>query len=69
MERLSLSAKALHVGLSPEQDELENASKLCKFLDEALAEIPFHVSKRLEQVRYGAVVVRRHESFSDLSRN
>ena len=69
MERLSLTGKASHVGLRPEQGELENASKLCKFLDETLAEIPAHVLTRMEKVRSRAVDVRRHEPFSDSSRN
>ncbi len=59
MERFNLAAKALHVGLSPEHDELEISSKICKFLDAALAELPANVVTRLEQVRCKALTVHR----------
>lgn len=63
MERFNLAAKALHVGLSPEHDELKISSKICKFLDVALAEMPANVVTRLEQVRYQALAARRHGQF------
>ncbi len=65
MERFNLAAKALHVGLSPEHDELKTTSKICKFLDVALAELPAHVVKRLEQSRSQALAAHRHRPFSE----
>lgn len=60
MERFNLAAKALHVGLSPEHDELKISSKICKFLDVALVELPANVVTRLEQVRSQALAAQRH---------
>ena len=61
MERLSWTAKALRVGLSPEEQELSNASKICRFLDAALTEIPASVLTRMERIRAQAMLVQRHE--------
>jgi hypothetical protein len=68
MERFNLAAKALHVGLSSEHDELEISSKICKFLDAALAELPANVVTRLEQVRCKALTVHRLGPFSGPNR-
>ncbi|MEY3922746.1 MAG: hypothetical protein RL659_848 [Pseudomonadota bacterium] len=64
MKRLNLAAKAFHVGLSPEQNELEISSKICKYLDEAVAEMPVNVMNRLEQIRFKSVAARRNPTFS-----
>lgn len=63
MERVNLAAKKLHVGLSPEHHELEISSKICKFLDAALAEMPVNVLNRLEQIRFKSVAAHRNEPF------
>lgn len=68
MERFNLAAKALHVGLSPEHDDLEVSSKICKFLDSALAELPANVVTRLEQIRSQALATHRHGPFSESGR-
>lgn len=68
MERFNLAAKALHVGLSPERDELEISSKICKFLDVALAELPANVVARLEQIRCKALTAHRLEPNSESTR-
>lgn len=68
MERFNLAAKAMHVGLTPELDELEISSKICKFLDAALAELPANVVTRLEQVRCRALIVYRIGPFSESNR-
>lgn len=65
MKRFNLAAKALLVGLTPEHDEIEISSKICKFLDATLAELPANVVNRLEQIRAKAVASHRHEPFSE----
>lgn len=69
MRRFNLAAKALHVGLSPEHEELEISSKICKFLDAALAELRPHTATRLEQTRFRAMAASRHEPFSESIRD
>lgn len=59
MKRFNLAEKALHVGLNLKQDELEISSKICKFLDDSLAEIPVDLLNRLEQIRFKAVASHR----------
>lgn len=68
MKRFNLAAKALHVGLSPEYQELKNSSKICKFLDAALADLPANVVTRLEQVRCKALTVHRLGPFFESTR-
>lgn len=64
MKRFNLAAKAMHVGLSPEHDELEISSKICKFLDEALAEMPVNLLSRLEEIRVNSVAAQRNPPFA-----
>ncbi len=64
MKRLNLAAKALHVGLNPEHHELEISLKICKFLDDALAEIPVDLLNRLEQIRFKSVTAHRNPPFA-----
>ncbi len=64
MKRFNLAAKAFHVGLSPEHHELEISSKICKFLDEAVAEMPDNVMNRLEQIRFKSVAAHRNPPFA-----
>lgn len=68
MDRFNLAAKALHIGLSPEYDELEISSKICKFLDAALAELPANVVTRLEHVRSQSLASHRQGPFSESGR-
>lgn len=63
MKRFNLAAKAFHVGLSPDPHELEISSKICKYLDEAVAEMPVNVTNRLEQIRFKSVTAHRNEPF------
>ncbi len=65
MERFTLAAKALHVGFTPEHEALEISSKICKFLDASLAELPANVVHRLERIRARAVAALWHEPFSE----
>lgn len=68
MERFNLKSKALHIGLSPEHNELHTSSKMYKYLDAALDELPVNVMNRLEQVRSHALAAQRYRPFSESDR-
>lgn len=65
MKRFNFAAKAQHVGLPVEHDQLELPSQVCKFLDAGLCELPEHVMQRLQQCRSRAISVLKCQDFTD----